>query len=294
MTDTSAAPAAPQAAPAQAPVTTPAAPASTGAPAAPVAPAAKPQLSPEARAAIVENTKLKLELKKRDEAGKASAADLELLAALRDPKNPKRWEHARSLVPYEEYTNHVLGDLGKKPPEPVVLPPEVEARLKLVDEIEAERKAAKEAGERDTASKAFSDKVTLVTEYITANVETLPMTAALGQGEGFLRAFLAETEQAGGVPPDDADFAARYEKRLADVVEKQLTAIATSTQGKALLQRLLGAPAPTANPKQPEPTAAARSPRTVTNGLSAETPPAKDPRALPEEELRKRSARLLG
>lgn len=295
--------AAPQGTSAPAAPTTPAAAPSTSAPAAtppqtpaaPAAPPAKPPLSQEARAAIIENAKLKQELKKREESGKATAADLELLAKLRNPKT--RYEVVKDLVPYEEYTQHILGTLGKNEPEPLKLPPEVAEKLKLVDDIEAERKASKEAAEREAQSKAFTEKVGHVTKYITDNAETLPMTAALGQGESFLRAFLAETEASGGVPPDDTEFASRYEKQLADTVEKQLTAIAASSSGKALLQRLLGAPAAptTANPKPSEPTAGgARSPRAVTNGLSSETPPAKDPRALPEDELRKRAARLLG
>ena len=87
------------------------------------------------------------------------------------------------------------------------------------------------------------------------------MTASLDRHEDFLRQYLAETEKNEGIPPDDADFAVRYEQNLAKTVEGQLAAIAASSKGKALLQRLLGVQAPTpASPAQ-TPRSGSRSPR---------------------------------
>lgn len=255
-------------------------------------PAAKPPLSEGERRAIVEATKAKREAAELRKSNEAGAKAIEILNRIKDPQ--KKWEAASELgLTYEEHTQYVLGSIGKKQPEaaPLELPPEVVEKLKLVDEIEAERKTTKEAAAAAEQKRVYDEKVETVKGYVERNAETMPITLALGSHEDMLRAFLAETQANDGVPPDDQDFAARYEKRLADTVEKQLTAIAASSKGKALLQRLLGVESATpANPKQPDPKAAPKT-RAITNGLSAEAPPAADPRKLPPAELQKRAAR---
>jgi hypothetical protein len=300
MTTPNTTPAAPQAAP-SAPATTPttpaASPAPTGATSQGTAPAAPAPQTPAAPAKPPVDTKALIELRKLQKRNqeletqaKANAKAAETLQRIQDPKT--RWEAAQDLgLSYQEYTQHVLGTLGKSEPEPVALPPEIAERLAKVDALEAKAKAEEEAKAKADSDKQFQSHVETVKQYITGNAEQLPMTAALGVHESFLRQFLAETQQNEGVPPDDAEFAARFEKQLATTVETQLTAIAASSKGKALLQRLLGVTTPTtANPTQPE-TAPARTPRNATNGLSAETPPAVDPRTLTPEELRKRASR---
>jgi len=290
---TSAAPA-PQAAP-QAPATAPASAPATGEPAAAPAqqaPAAPPK-PPVDTKALIELRRVQKRNAELEAQAKAREKDLAALERVRDPKT--RYEAAKDLgFDYAEWTNLQLQSLGQKEPEAVALPPEVEAKLKLVDELKAERDAALEARQREEGTARFQGHVETVKAFVTQHAEHLPMTASLGRHEDFLRQYLAETERNEGVPPDDADFAVRYENNLASTVEKQLEAIAASSKGKALLQRLLGVNTtpPTASPTQPAQNGART--RSMTNGLSAETPPAVDPSTLSPDQLRKRAMRHLG
>lgn len=291
---TSAAPA-PQAAPA-APAASPApasTPEGTAAPAAaPQAPAAPPK-PPVDTKALIELRRVQKRNAELEATMKAREKDLAALERIKDPKT--RYQAAADLgFSYQEWTELQLREIGAKQPEPVALPPEVEEKLRLVEELKAERDAAREAAQRKEGEQRFSGHVETVKTFITQHAEHLPMTASLGRHEDFLRQYLAETERNEGVPPDDADFAVRYEQHLASTVEKQLEAIAASSKGKALLQRLLGVQTPPpASPAQ-TPGSGTRSPRGLSNGLSAETPPAVDPSTLSAAELRKRAMRHLG
>lgn len=230
---------------------------------------------------------------------KEAQGAVETIKRIRDPK--ERWAAAKELgLTYEEYTSHVLADLGgQKPDKPALeLPPEVAEKLAKIDEWEAERKKQLEAEEQTKAKTAFAEKAAFVKTWIGERVEQFPMTHALDGAEAFLREFLAETQANEGIPPDDDEFAARYEKRLADNVEKQLAAIAATSKGKELMQRLLGV---TTTP-EPEPTTASpkqagspprTNPRAITNGQASESASKRDLRDLSDKELRRRAVERL-
>lgn len=281
--------------PVAAPAATTPAPDGQKPPETPAATPAAPVKPPLDTKALVEKRRLEKRVAELEAANKEAAEAVAFIKRIKDPK--ERFAAAKEAgLTYEEYTNYVLADMGKKTPEaePVALPPEVVEKLKLVDEIQAERQKTKETAEQEAARKAFAEKVDVVKKYVGERVESLPMISALGAHEAFLQAFLAETQANEGIPPDDEDFAARYEKQLADTVEKQLAAIAATSKGKALIQRLLAPPAeaapePTASPKQDGSPAPRNQPRSVTNALSTETSAPVDLSKLSDKELRKRA-----
>jgi hypothetical protein len=265
----------------------------TPAPAAEAPPAATPAVAAPAKPPIdtrmlVAQRKLERELKEAREETARLKKDSEQLARIKDPK--QRWDAAKELgLTYEEYTNHVLGGLAddKGESKKLELPPEIQAQLddmKAIKERDAQREAQRLEQEQSEQARNASEGARL---FFEKNAEKYPLIAALGHHDSVMRAFLAKARENEGVPPDDHEFAAEQEAHIERTALAQLTKLAGTSKGKAMLASLLTTQASPASPTAPGVKGAAR---TLTNDLSAETTGDVDPKTITDERVLRRRA----
>ncbi len=300
-TTTAAAPAAPATSPATvAPTTAPVATTApaTGAPASGNAPPAAPARPPVDTKALIAQRKAERE---RDEALKRlkdAEPMLERLSRIKDPKT--RYAAAKELgLDYSEWTAEELAAIGKKPAteEAPAVPPEVAKRLQELEDAENQRKQAATKQQTDAErAKAVKGSV----DWLTSNKDKYEICAALEMGERMHDAYNAAVAAQEGVAIDSDEFAAGYEAHFEKSIEAQLTKLAGTAKGKALMQRLLspGTTEPELTTANPKPTtglgAGGAKPRALTNGHSSETTAPADRKRLSEKQLRQLAMKQAG
>lgn len=142
---------------------------------------------------------------------------------------------------YEDYTQHVLGSLEDDKPK-LDLPPDVLAKLAEIDELKAEREAERTAGTEAQRKLQHKEDVDTAKGILATNKDKFPFMQALGHEALLVSEFNRQTAE-NGEPADPLAIAASIESSIAKTLETQLTQLAATEPGKALLAKLLGQPA---------------------------------------------------
>lgn len=247
----------------------------SGAPAAPaVAPAAAtPAAEPATPAEPKQETAAQLALRLRKaekelnalkQSGEATKGELELLAALRDPA--KRWGALDKLgVRYDEWTGELLKAAGvqtEAPPDET--PREKELRERLAA-LEGKHTEAEQAAQRAIAERDHTRRVEFARGIVAEGGEKYALTAALGRHSDLLLEHERIRAEEAIDNPDPHVVAANVEKLHEGALRKQLTALAKTAKGKALLAEIVGVQAQAA----PAPTTEHEPAPVPNNGMSA-------------------------
>jgi hypothetical protein len=254
------------AAPAAAPPVAPAA--TTAAPAEPAAPAAGPKVPTLAELELA-NRKLVRELQQLKQSGDATKADLELLAALRDPS--KRWDALSKVgVSYDDWTQQVLAQAGVKPPDAEPVHPEVAKLRAELDELKGKHTTAEQAAQQAIAERDHSRRVEFARKVVVDGGDKYALTAALGREADLLLEHERLVREEAIDAPDPQLVAGNVEKLHEGALRKQLTALIATPKGKALLVELLGVQPQAAAPAAPPEAKPPAAPPVPNNGHSSE------------------------
>jgi hypothetical protein len=234
--------AAPAAASGAAPDTTQREPGSQGAP-------SSAQQQPSFARLVTRNRELETELARTKKEQEARKADLDLIAKIKDPK--QRYAALEEIGgSYEEYTQLKLAglrDAKEGDGDAIKLPPEVEARLKKLDDIEKRFNDEDKSKQTQQQQQQRENSRQYVRENLfKAGGEKYELSAALDSSDSVIELFNMRREQQ-GYDPDEHAVAAEIEQLNEKSITTQVSALVKTRKGRALLQRLLteNQPAPT-------------------------------------------------
>ncbi len=223
---------------------------------------------------------------------------------LKDPAT--RYAAAAELgIDYEGYTHHVLKQSGIAAEDDerldlAKLPQEVQDGLKELKELKGWKAEQTEQADKAEAARYHAADVALAVKLL--DVGTYPIAGSLGAAEAMVERYNAAVKENPGVLATDV--AAALEAEVAKTSETQITAIAQTDVGKAMLRRALGldAAAPEPPPTGGNPPATSEPPAKpgdgsvgtpaprLSNEMASQTGDAVDTRTLSPAALRDRSA----
>lgn len=211
-------------------------------------PAAEPK-GPTLAQMQLQLRKAERELQQLKASGDASKADLELLAALRDPA--KRWDALGKLdVRYDDWTQRLLTQAGVETPAPEPVHPEVAKLRAELDELKGKHTTAEQQAQQAIAERDYTRRVEFARKLVADGGDKYALTAAMGAEAQLLVLHEQMRRDEAIESPDPHEVAARFEKLQEETLLQQLGGLAKTAKGKALLAKVLGvqlhAPTPVA------------------------------------------------